>query len=174
MASAAAAMRTNGARMNQVVAALNAAGIRGREVRTSNLTLSPQYAYEQGKPARLTGYRASNQLSVTVNELTRLGAVLDGALGAGANDIGQIEYGLVNPLPAENEARLAAIKALEDKAALYAQASGYRIARLVSLGEGAGYELPRFIGGAAAKASPVEAGQTKVRIEVSGVFELAR
>ena len=178
--TAAQAMRANAARMSQVVAAVETAGMAPGDLRTSTLSLAPQYVYEQNRPARLTGYQASNQLTVTVRDLKRLGAVADAVVAAGATNIGQISFGLANPLAAENTARLEAVKALEDKAALYAQAVGYRILRLVNLDEAAPYAPgPRPMALMAMRAespptTPVEAGEIKVRVEVSGVFELGR
>ncbi len=179
--TAAGAMRANAEQMARVVAALKGAGIEGRDLQTANLSLSPQYAYEQNRPARLTGYQASNQLTVRVTDLARLGTVADAVVAAGANTISAIAFGLTNPVSAENTARIAAVKALEDKAALYAQAVGYRINRLVNLSEGGGYApspprpMPMMAMRAeAASPTPVEAGEVNVRIDITGVFELAR
>ncbi len=178
-ADAAGALRANAARMTATITALKAAGIAPRDIQTSNLSLAPQYAYAEGKPPRLTGYQASNQVTVSVDDIARLGGVVDAVVAAGADNIGQISFGLANPLAAENAARIAAVKALEDKAALYAQAAGYHIARLVNLAESGGYRpaAPRPLMAMRvqdAATTPVEAGETSVRIEVSGVFELAR
>jgi len=178
--TAGGAMRDNAARMTRVIAALKAAGLTDRDLRTSNLSLSPQYVYEPNQPSRLSGYQASNQIQVTVRDLAKLGEVADAVVSAGANSVGQISFGLSNPLAAENSARLAAVKALEDKAALYAQATGYRIVRLVSLSEGAPYAqgpqpMPMMAMAArAATPTPVEAGESAVKIDVTGLFELAR
>ena len=178
-ATAADAMRANAERMSKVTAALKKAGIADRDLQTSNLSLNPQYVYEQNQPPRLTGYQASNQLAVTVRDLSKLGAVVDATVGAGATNVGQVSFGLANPVAAENTARIAAVKALQDKASLYANATGYRISRLVNLGEGGGYSIepPRPMYAAAFKAqaapTPVETGTVKVRVDISGVFELA-
>jgi uncharacterized protein len=176
---AASALRANAARMTATIAALKTAGIAARDIQTSNLSLTPQYAYAEGKPPRLTGYQASNQVTVQINDLARLGGVVDAAVAAGADNVGQINFGLANPLAAENAARVAAVKALQDKAALYAQAAGYHVGRLVNLSEGGGYRPPAPVPMMAMRVqgvptTPVEAGETTVRIEVSGVFELAR
>jgi uncharacterized protein YggE len=174
------ALGDNAAAMAKVVASLRAGGIEARDIRTSQLSLSPQYAYPNGQPARLTGYEASNQVTVTVRDLTRLGAAVDAVVGAGATNVGQVEFGLMSPTSAQNAARLAAVKALEDKAALYADASGYHIRRLVNLSEGvsSSAQPPRpvmFMAKAATSvATPVEAGDMKVRVDVSGEFELTR
>ncbi|HEX7759089.1 MAG TPA: SIMPL domain-containing protein [Caulobacteraceae bacterium] len=176
--TAAAAMQANAAQMSKVVAALKKAGIADRDLQTANLSLSPQYVYEQNQPPRLTGYQASNQLSVTVKDLSKLASVVDATVSAGATNVGQISFGLSNPVAAENTARIAAVKALQDKASLYANATGYRISRLVNLDEGGGYSVepprPMMAVGFAAKAAPtpVETGTVKVRVDITGVFEL--
>ncbi|MGI9170173.1 MAG: SIMPL domain-containing protein [Caulobacteraceae bacterium] len=178
--TAAGAMRANAERMTRVVASLKGAGVAGRDLQTANLSLSPQYVYEQNRPARLTGYQASNQLAVTVRDLSRLGAVADAVIAAGATNIGSIAFGLANPVSAENTARIAAVKALDDKAALYAQAAGYRINRLVNLTEGGGYApapprpMPMMAMRAESAPTPVETGELNVRVDITGVFELAK
>ena len=121
------------------MAALKKAGIAAKDIQTSGLNLSPQYVYEQNQPPRLTGYQASNQVTVTVHDLTKLGAAVDATVNAGANQVNGISFGLNDPTAAENAAREDAVKALQAKADLYAKATGYRIGRLVSLSEGGGY-----------------------------------
>ena len=177
--TAAEALRANAERMNRVVAALTAAGLPARDIQTTQLNLSPQYANEANQPQRLTGYQVSNQVEVVVRELPKLGRVIDAVVAAGADNIGQLSYGLANPGAAENAARVAAVKALDDKAALYANATGYRIGRLVNLSEGGGYRpgppMPMMAMAVRSEAStPVEAGEVKVRVDVTGVFELTR
>ena len=177
--TAARAMAANAARMTQVVAAIRHAGVAARDLQTTSLNLGPQYVYAQDQPPRLTGYKASNQLIVTVNDLSHLGEIADATVAAGATDVGQISLGLANPLSAENAARIAAVKALEDKASLYANAVGYRIVRLVNLSENGGYApspvrpMAMMALRGAPPATPIEAGELKVRIDVTGVFELA-
>jgi hypothetical protein len=177
--TAAEALRANAARMNRVVAALKAAGLPDRDIQTSQLNLSPQYASEPNQPQRLTGYQASNQVDVAVNDLSKLGRVVDAVVGAGADNVGQLSFGLANPGAAENSARVAAVKALEDKGSLYAQATGYRIGRLVNLSEGGGYRpgppMPMMAMAVRSEAStPVEAGEVRVRIDITGIFELVK
>jgi len=176
--TAADAMQANAAQMTRVVAALKKAGLEPRDLQTSNLSLNPQYVYEQNQPPKLTGYQASNQVTVTVRDLARLGPVVDAVVAAGATNVSNISFGLANPVSAENTARIAAVKALQDKASLYANATGYRINRLVNLSEGGGYsvEPPRpkvfAMAARADAATPVETGQVKVRVDITGLFEM--
>jgi uncharacterized protein YggE len=178
--SAEAAMQANAARMTEVLAALRRAGLGPKDLQTARIGVEPQYAYDQDKPPRLTGYRASNQVSVTLHDLARLGATLDAAIAAGANQAGGVSFGLADETAAENAAREAAVKALAAKADLYARATGYRVLRLVSLSEGVGSGPPLpapMVTFAAARKSvetPVAPGEVRVRIDVTGVYELAR
>ena len=176
-ATAGQAMTENAARMNQVMAALRRAGIADRDVQTSNINLSAEYDYQQNQPPRLTGYAASNDVTITVNDLKRLGGALDAVVAAGANQINGVSFGLKDPLAAEDAARRAAVTALRAKADLYAQATGYHVARLVNLSEGGGYSPGPVRVMAMAKApapTPVSAGELTVRISVTGVYELGR
>jgi uncharacterized protein YggE len=176
--TASQAMADNAAAMTKVIAALKAGGIDARDIATTSLNLNPQYVYNQNQPPRLTGYEASNEVTVTVRDLTKLGGAVDAVVGAGATNVSQISYGLQSRVPAENLARMAAVKALEDKAALLADAAGYHIRRLVNLRENASYTPPsprplmamaRVEG---APTTPVETGELTVRIDVTGEFEL--
>jgi hypothetical protein len=174
---AAAAMRLSAARMAQVLAALKQQGLPERDIQTSDIGLNPQYVYDQGQPPKLTGYEARNDVILTVDDLGRLGPVLDAASAAGAAEIRGISFGFKAPKTAEDEARRRAVKALTAKAELYAQAEGLHLVRLQSLAETGGYQpgppQPMFARAMAAPATPVEAGQLSVRVEVSAVYEMA-
>lgn len=178
--TAAEALRLNATRMTQVIAALKKGGIADKDIQTSGLSLSPQYVYQENLPPKLTGYQASNQVTVVVRDLTRLGLAVDAVVNAGANSLGGIAFGLQNSDAAEDAARLDAVKALQAKADLYARATGYRIARLVTLSEGGGYSPPTPMPMLAmarmdkAESTPVEAGELKVRIDINATFELVK
>jgi uncharacterized protein len=178
--NAAAAMAANATKMNKVMAALKKAGIAEKDIQTSGLNLNPQYVYQQNEPPRLTGYQATSQVTVTVHDLARLGAAVDATVGAGADQVNGISFGLDDPTAAEDAARLAAVKALAAKADLYAKATGLRVARLVSLSEGGGYapQPPPMPMMAMARMkdsdTSVSPGELKVRVDVTGLYELAR
>lgn len=178
--TAQAAMQQNARQMTQVIAALKKAGIAERDIQTSGLNLNPQYVYEQNVPPRLSGYQASNQVTIRVNDLARLGAAVDATVSAGANQVHGISFGLKDPTAAENAAREEAVKALAAKAELYARATGHRVARLVSLSEGGGYSpqppMPVMAMARMEKdaSTPVSGGELSVRVDVTGLYELAK
>jgi uncharacterized protein YggE len=175
-ATAAQALRANALQMFTTIAALKARGVATKDIQTSGLNLSAQYVFHDNEPRKLSGYQASNTVTVTVRDLARLGETVDGVVAAGANQINGVSFGLSDSHAAEDEARRAAVKALQAKATLYAEATGYHVARLVSLSDGGGSSFPRppLLPGAPkfAAATPTEPGELKLTATVSAVFEL--
>jgi uncharacterized protein YggE len=180
--TAAQAMSANAERMAQVVAALRKAGVAEKDIQTSNLNLNPQYRHQENEAPQVVGYQASNNVTVTVHDLKRLGQAVDATVAAGANQVHGISFGLDDSTAAENAAREEAIKALGAKAELYARLTGHRIARLVTLSEGAAsyprppmpmMEMASFRGAKAADTS-VSPGEMTVRVDVTGLYELTR
>jgi hypothetical protein len=115
---------------------------------------------------------------VRTQDLAHLGQLVDAAAGAGATNVGAITFGLKNRGSAANYARMAAVKDLDDKAQIFADAAGYHIRRLVNLSEASVVQpgpQPRFAMALAAGApapTPVEAGEIVVSVDVTGEFEL--
>ena len=178
--TAAEAMSQNAARMAQVMTALRRAGIEARNVQTSGLNLSAQYDYVENQPPKLRGYQASNQVTVIIDDLTRVGTTADAVVAAGVNQINGIGFGLRDPSAAENQARQIAVRNLQAKAALYSQALGVSLGGIRSLSEGGGYSppspQPMFARSAmaAADSTQVAPGELTVRIDITGVYDLNR
>lgn len=174
---AADALAANRTQMNAVIAKLKALGVEAKDIRTSDLSLNPQYAYNQGQAPKLTGYQVSNTVSVTAHDLAHLGALVDAVVSQGVNQVRGVSFALADPSKAEDAARLDALKQLAHKADLYARATGFHEARLRHLGEGtsAGPITPRLMVTASARvadATPVEPGQLKVQVTVNAAYDL--
>lgn len=179
--TAAEALRQNSTRMNAVMTALRRAGIEERQIQTSGLSLQAQYDYRENQPPRLRGYQASNQVTVTVNDLARLGPAVDAVVASGANQINGISFGLQNADQTSDAARREAVEIVRRRAELYAQAAGLRVVRLINITESGGYTpqppmpIARFAAVRAESAdTPVAAGEVEVRVDVNATFELGR
>ena len=81
--TAQAAMAQNAERMSRIVAALRAQGLAEKDIQTSNISLSAQYDYQQNQPPKLRGYQASNTVTITVYDISRLGRTLDAVTALG-------------------------------------------------------------------------------------------
>lgn len=133
--TAAAALADNAQRMQRVLAALKRAGIAPRDLATSNVGLNPQYRYTDGQPPAITGYQATNTVSVRFRDVTKAGSVLDALVAQGANQIDGPNLSIDTPETALDEARTDAVKRARARADLYAAAAGMKVARVISIAE---------------------------------------
>ena len=178
-ATARAALEQNAARMDRVRAALKRAGIADRDIQTSNISLNPEYHYVQDQPPKLTGYTASNQVSVRFRDIAKSGDILDALVAEGANSINGPSLTIDKPEEALDEARTKALGIGRARAEIYARALGMRVVRLVSVSESGGsYPVPppmpvmmeaRAQGNYATKIDP---GEQKVSVTLGMTFEL--
>lgn len=174
-----AAMRQNAEQMTRVLAAIKAAGIAERDVQTSGINLSPQYRYADNEAPKITGYQASNTVSLKVRDIAKLGKVLDALAAQGANQIHGPSFEIDQPEPVYDEARLAALKKAQARAETYAKSLGVRVRRIVSISEssGGGFRPMPVMAMAKmdrAESTPVSPGETTVSVNLEVVFELGR
>ena len=133
--TAASALSANNAAVEAVMTRLASAGIEARDMQTSNLYLNPNWAgYDTGAPT-ISGYVASNMLTVTVRDLGKLGAVLDQAVSDGANTLNGITFGLSDPVPVMDEARKEAVADARARAELLATAAGVTLGGILTITE---------------------------------------
>jgi len=164
-------------RMARVQAALTRAGIAARDIQTSNLSLNPEYRYENNQPPQLVGYTATNQLSVRFRDIRNSGKILDALVKEGANQISGPNLTIDQPDAALDEARGAAVRMGRARAELYARSLGMRVVRLVSVSEGGGNYPPppmppMMMARAQSADTKIEAGEQKLSVTLAMVFEL--
>jgi uncharacterized protein YggE len=159
----------NNAAMGKVLLALKGAGIEEKDFQTSRLSLQPQSAQNRPGPSTIVGYRASNRVTVRLREVAKLANVIDTMVGAGANDIGGINFMVSQASKLLDEAREQAIADARRKAEIYAKAAGVTLGAPLSISEeGAPGPMPyrKMVAGMAASA-PVAQGEETLRITVS-------
>ncbi|MDB5677648.1 SIMPL domain-containing protein [Sphingomonas bacterium] len=177
-ATAAQALADNARRMAGVLAALKTAGVQPRDIATSNVSLQPQYRYENDKPPVITGYQASNTVSVRFRDVAKSGAILDALVAQGANQIDGPNLSLDQPDAAFDEARVDAVKRARARAELYAKAAGLNVVRILTISEGgdvAGSPMPiAYMARDKLQAVPtsISPGETDVTVTVSVRFLL--
>jgi uncharacterized protein len=178
--TATAAIEENSTRMERVRAALKRAGIEDKDIQTSTISLNPEYQYDQNRPPRLTGYRATNSVNVKFRDLRRTGAILDALVAEGANQINGPSLTIDKPEEAYDEARVKAIAAGRARADLYARALGKRIVRLLSVSESGAYVPPPMpmayardaVQAQGAAKTEIDPGTQQLQATVSMSFEL--
>lgn len=175
--TAAAALAANTAAMNRVFAALKTIGIPDNKIQTSNFSVQPQYPpFRPDAPEQRTiiGYQVSNQVSVTVDDLSKLGAALDALVKSGANQLGGVSFAIANPKPLAERARALAVGDAMAKAKTLAAAAGVNLGPLISIQEGTAYRPgPMFAEARTALAAappPIAIGEQTVTVNVTMTY----
>lgn len=177
-ATATGALQDAANRMQRVLAALKRAGVADRDVQTSNVSLSPEYRYPENQSPQLTGYTATNQLTIRFRDIRNSGKILDALVSEGANQINGPDLTIDKPEAALDEARANAIAIGRARAELYARSLGLHVARVVSVSESGGYAVPPpappmpMMARAEVASSKIEPGEQKLQVSVAMTFEL--
>ncbi|MBI5033106.1 MAG: SIMPL domain-containing protein [Chloroflexi bacterium] len=151
-------------------------GVAERDIQTSAYGVSPiTNQPKQGESPKITGYRVSNQLRVTIRKIDDVGKILDAVVAAGANNIYGISFGVDDPTTFQQQARAAAIKDAQDKAGQLAKAAGITLGKVISINEGSTAPIPLMrdsIGAAtlAAPDVPIATGEMDISITVEMRF----
>jgi uncharacterized protein len=160
-ASSTAALSDNNDKVTQALAALESSGVASRDVQTTGLSLSPQYAFPHGVPT-LTGYQVTDTLSATMRDVTKAGAAIDAVVGA-AGDAAQINglsFSFADPAKVQDEARAQAVHLAVAHAEAMAAAAGHGLGPVCSLTDNtqAQQQQPPFTSsGLVAQAAPSSA-----------------
>jgi uncharacterized protein YggE len=165
------AFDANNAAMGKVLLTLKSAGIDEKDIQTSRLSLQPQSAPSRsGGPPTIAGYRASNRVTIRVRDVTKVANVIDTLVGAGANDVGGINFMVSNASKLLDEAREQALADARRKADIYAKAAGVTLGAPVSIREETSpgpIPYRRMAAGMAASAAPVAQGEETLQVTVS-------
>jgi uncharacterized protein YggE len=126
----------NNAAMTKVLMALKGAGIDEKDYQTSRLSLQAQSSIAKpGAPSTITGYRASNRVTVRLRDVTKVAGIIDALVSAGANDIGGINFMVSQASKLLDDARAQAVGDARRKAEIYAKAAGVTLDAPLSITE---------------------------------------
>lgn len=149
---------------------------------TSDLSLEPVYSQPAlgggtTQAPKIVGYRARNILSVRVEDVSKVGPLIDAVTEAGATNIDSISFGLKDARAARRQALTEAVKDARDKAEAMAAGLGLRLGDVFSVDEGGlpvvrPYEAPVMAMRAAG--APVMAGEVSLSASVTVRFRLVR
>ncbi|HTY91902.1 MAG TPA: SIMPL domain-containing protein [Methanocella sp.] len=179
------AMQKNAQLMDSVVSAIKRAGIPDKDIRTGRISLEPVYNYysqpsgSTEKP-KIVGYSATNTVTVTIRDLSKVGATIDAATNAGANKVNGVSFELSDELASSvyKQALTKAVADGVDKAKTIGDAAGTGSLALKSITEsGTYYPQPVYMDfaasgdvKAAAVPTPVSPGEQKIQATVTMVY----
>ncbi len=174
------AVSDNNKGMSALLNTLKGAGISDKDIQTMNYNVSVE---NPQNPGVVTGqstkpevtYHVSNQVQVTVRDLTKLSDILDQAVSSGANTIYGVSFDVSDPTKLEDQARTQAIADAKARAEKLAQLEGVTLGSVISVSEGSGNPGPIFAaasmlgkGGGA----PIEGGSIMVTVNVQVTYAI--
>ena len=168
-------------KMNDIISALKTLGIEDKDMQTSDYSLNPIYNYTNDKGQVLAGYEVTQNLTLRIRDLTKIGDVIAKTTEKGANQIGNISFTIDDESALKDQARELAIKEAKAKAVLIAQQSGMKLGEVKSVVESADQPTPIVFNYAkldassavAPLASPsIQTGQNEIKVDVTLVYEV--
>ena len=133
--TAAEAATANAQKMQQLVAALRSAGVAAADTRTSMVNLSPNQTWTREDGPRITGYTATNNLTIMLRDPAKAAAIIAAAFGGGANNVNGPNFSLSNSSAALTAARADAVKRAREQANAYAANFGMKVVRVIRISE---------------------------------------
>jgi hypothetical protein len=128
------AQKLNAEAMSAVLQKLKGAGLPADAIQTRGYDLQPEYDYNEGRQ-RLRGYLARNSVEVRVDELARVGELLDIAVTSGATSVGGVRFDLKDRSGAEREALRLAVEDARRRADAAASGAGMKVDRVLRISE---------------------------------------
>jgi len=168
------AMNQTNDRQQAVINALTGAGVDRKDISTTEVSLQPEYDSSGGA---ITGYRAGNSIRVKIHPADSASHVLAVIVGAGgdATRISSVSYSIADDSQLVKDARARAFQDAKNRAEQYAQLSGLKLGKVISISEasgGASTVPPAPPRGGAVENVPLEPGQQTVSFSVTVVWEL--
>ncbi|MHC4083060.1 MAG: SIMPL domain-containing protein [Planctomycetota bacterium] len=178
------ALNRNSRQMQNVITALEKAGLDPKEYETGRFSVQPVYERRPRNAgadwrARIIGYEVTNSLAVKTKKLELAGKLIEAASDAGANSIDSIVFDLADPRTHRGEAIAAATTNARSDAGILARSAELKLARIISIAlDEAGWRPPvatMRAGVAMAEARvapPIAPGEVTVRASVTIVYEV--
>ncbi len=174
------AVSKNNTQTQALVDALKKAGVAGKDIQTSNFSV---YTNANGGIDKMTGqvipngtnYSVDNTVYVTIRDLTKLGSLLNTAVGAGANNINSITFDVADKTAAMVQARQKAMTNASNLAAELAKTAGLNLGEIQNITYSDNSPMPYYgmAGGGASAPNvsvPIQPGQTQISVTVSVTY----
>ena len=165
--------------LDNVMAALTAAGIADEDIQTTNYSLYAEQIYGDKGPEGIAGYRVSNQVNVKIRDLSLVGDVLGAVTDAGANAIYGVNFSVADPAALEAEARALAMADAAKRAASLAELGEVTLGNVTVISEVVGQPaVPLGMGGGgyavseAANVPGISPGQLSYQVQVQVTYDI--
>ncbi len=172
------AVNHNNTQTQALVDALKNMGIAAADIQTSNFSVYTTQSYDKlSGESTGTRYAVDNTVYITMRDLTKLGSLLNTAVGAGANNINSITFDVADKTAAMAQARQKAMANASDLADELAKTAGVKLGEIQNITYSDNMYTPYYgMGGGGAAAPnasvPIQPGQTQISVTVSVTYYL--
>jgi uncharacterized protein YggE len=173
------AVDSNKAHTTAVIDAIKNAGVKEKDINTTNFSIWPSQQY--GPDGTITGttYMVDNTVYVIVRDISSLGSLLDAAITAGANNINSIQFDVADKTDAVKEARAKAVEDAKAQAQELADAAGVTLGDIQNISFYDNSPVPMYSGKGggggvdmANSSVPIQPGQLNISVSVNILYEI--
>ena len=182
----------NAQKMNAVIDAIKGQGVKEKDIKTTSYTLYPRYEFGTSIPCMaglpcppdnkrtLGGYEVTQSVEITIRDITKISGIVGAALGAGANQAGDLQFTVDDMEKAKSQARAIAIAQAKAKAKDLASQLGVSLQGVTSFTENGSQPFPIPYLAESKVAVPteptvnptIESGESKVQVTVTINYEI--
>lgn len=168
----------NAQKMTSVQNALLENGISKNNISTSGYSVYQEKNYQNGRTI-LGLYNVTNKIKVVLNDVSKVGEIIDLAIKSGANELDSVNYSVSNTNSALKQARILAVKQAEEKANTIATSSGNILGQVLKISESTenySYYENSSLGAlnsyADSATTPMSSGKSKLQVKINATYEL--
>ncbi len=168
----------NSSKSQAVSGFLKKQNIKDADIKTTNYNIYPQYKYPRSGQPEIYGYQVSQTMEVKIRDLNKTSGLLDGVVGAGANQVSGLQFQIDNPDKLKAQARQKAIDDAKSKARELRNQLGIGLGKIVNFSEGLiGYPRPIFEAQAMDKGSggggpSIQPGENEIIVDVTLTYQI--
>ena len=164
------AFRLHAQKVEAVLAALKAKGVQAKELQTSDVDVGSR----NPDGTRADGYRVANRVTVSREDASGVGDLIQAAIAAGANDAGRLDFFVSDPGAAQARGLELAFASARAKATTLATLAGQTLGDALCVSESAvrDYSTANVARNAMAGGATVESGTEAITFAVDVVFAL--
>jgi uncharacterized protein YggE len=184
--TAAEATKESTDKMNKIVDEVKKLSVEAKDIKTTDYRLNPVYNYTEKDGQKLIGYEVTQNVTLKIRNLEKIGDIISKTTETGANQVGNINFTIDDEYELKNQARGLAIEKAKEKAEMIAKESGIKLGKITGVFESSINYPPMMLDYSNAKmessvvanqaggiAGPsIEAGQNEVKVEVTLTYEV--
>lgn len=159
--------------MTSAINELKKLGIDEKDIKTLNFNISPNYDWSEKSGGKIIGYVINNMVEVTINDLTKVGTIIDKVASNGSNSVSNLRFGLKDESVIYNKALELAVKDAKLKAESMGLGIGVTNMSPIKIVETSQrnntmiYREAKAVDMAGGKDTPINTGEIKINASVT-------